>query len=399
MQASRLTYYDFFAGGGMARLGLGPRWECLFANDIDEAKAATYRANFGDRDLVVGDVNDLRPEDLPGQVDLAWASSPCQDVSLAGKRAGLDGARSSAFWGFWRLMETLHRESRAPRTLVIENVTGLLTSHGGEDFTALCTALASLGYRFGALEIDAVRFVPQSRPRLFLIATHALVPAGFRLPAPDGRSHGERVVAAFSRLPEALRRRWVWWSLPWPQKSDVSLHQVLEPEYAVEWFPQGRTASLLGQLSEAHIAKLAQIQAAGETRIGTVFRRTRMEFGRSVQRAELRFDGVAGCLRTPGGGSSRQFLVKVTGSDVRARLLTPREAARLMGLPESYQLPAGQTAALHVIGDGVAPPAVHHLAESLLVPLAAAAPVPVANRRASTPPQVAPSPATILAAE
>ncbi len=147
MSRAPFRFYEFFAGGGMARLGLGPRWTCAFANDFDAVKAATYRANFADAagHLHVGDVWQVSPDDLPGRADLAWASSPCQDFSLAGGRAGLAGGRSSAFFGFWRLMEALDDEARAPRVVVIENVSGLLTSHGGADFAPLGAALAGRG--------------------------------------------------------------------------------------------------------------------------------------------------------------------------------------------------------------------------------------------------------------
>ncbi|HSK42139.1 MAG TPA: DNA cytosine methyltransferase, partial [Arenibaculum sp.] len=191
------TFYEFFAGGGMARLGLGQAWQCVFANDFDPVKVAAYRANFGADHLHHGDVWKLGAGDLPGQADLAWASSPCQDFSLAGGRAGLNGGRSSAFFGFWRLIEALNGEGRAPRLVVIENVTGLLTSHGGKDFEALCGALMGQGYRFGALEIDAARFTPQSRPRVFVVAT--------REPRPDlvGDSpfHTPAIRNAFEALP------------------------------------------------------------------------------------------------------------------------------------------------------------------------------------------------------
>ncbi|HWA61522.1 MAG TPA: DNA cytosine methyltransferase, partial [Caulobacteraceae bacterium] len=193
----------------MARLGLGEGWRCLFANDFDALKAATYRDNFGGEDLVQGDVFALAPANLPGRADLAWASSPCQDFSLAGARAGLKGGRSSAFFGFWRLMEALAGEGRAPRTLVIENVGGLLTSHGGADFSALCQALAAQGYRFGALEIDAACVLPQSRVRVFIVASRE-APAVLQGPSPF---HTRAIRAAFERLPETLRRQWVWWRL------------------------------------------------------------------------------------------------------------------------------------------------------------------------------------------
>ena len=125
---------------------------------------------------MVGDVANLKPADLPGVADLAWASPPCQDVTLAGDRAGLDGARSGSFWPFWRLMQALRAEGRAPRLIVIENVPGLLTSHGGKDFDAICDALTDAGYRFGAVVIDAALFVPQSRERVFIVAVDAARP-------------------------------------------------------------------------------------------------------------------------------------------------------------------------------------------------------------------------------
>ena len=139
----------------MVRAGLGPRWSCLFANDIDLKKAASYARNWGESELRLADVAELTTKDLPGVANLAWASFPCQDLSLAGSGAGLRGERSGTFWPFWNLMEELADEGRAPLVIVLENVCGALTSHGGEDFTAISTAIAG-GYRFGALVIDAV---------------------------------------------------------------------------------------------------------------------------------------------------------------------------------------------------------------------------------------------------
>ncbi|MCF8469114.1 MAG: DNA (cytosine-5-)-methyltransferase, partial [Sneathiella sp.] len=170
-------FYEFFAGGGMARAGLGSDWSCLLANDIDSKKGTSYARNWGESDLVLEDVSELKPSDLPGAADLAWASFPCQDLSLAGAGAGLRGARSGTFWPFWKLMSALADEDRAPPMIVLENVCGALTSHGGQDFIAISEAIAKAGYRFGALVIDAVNFVPQSRPRLFIIAVAEGYPA------------------------------------------------------------------------------------------------------------------------------------------------------------------------------------------------------------------------------
>jgi DNA (cytosine-5)-methyltransferase 1 len=359
---------EFFAGGGMARLGLGNTWACLFANDVDPLKAATYRANFADAHLALGDVWGLDAADLPGRADLAWASSPCQDLSLAGARAGLGGARSSAFWGFWRQIAALDGEGRAPGVIVLENVAGLLSSNNGGDLAAIGQAFAARGYRFGALEIDAAAFLPQSRPRAFVVAARG--PIGGLSGDGPGDFASAAVVRAHGRLPEALRRQWVWWPLPLPARRNATLASLLEPDAAVAWRSQAETAALLAQMRPAHRARLAEAAGDAERTVAAVYRRVRIEQGRRVQRAELRLDGLAGCLRTPGGGSSRQLLVIVEHGTSHSRWMTPREGARLMGLPESYRLPAGHTAAWRVIGDGVAAPVVRHLAAHLLEPLA-----------------------------
>lgn len=359
-----LTFYEFFAGGGMARVGLGDGWRCAFANDFDPVKAATYRANFADAGdhFHEGDVWTLSPDNLPGSADLAWASSPCQDFSLAGSRAGLSGGRSSAFFGFWRLMEALEDDGRSPRLIVIENVTGLLTSNGGGDFAALGAALVARGYQFGALEIDAAAVLPQSRPRVFVVAARE-VPANL---TGDSPFQTRAVRTAHAGLPNAVAAHWVWWRLASPPARNTDLSALLEPDSAVIWHSPDKTRCLVDLMAPLHRARL---KARSGRAVGAVFRRTRVENGRSTQRAEVRFDGLAGCLRTPRGGSSRQAIVVVEDGEVRSRLLTPREAARLMGLPDSYRLPATSTAALHVAGDGVAVPVVRWLARELLEPL------------------------------
>lgn len=347
----------------MARIGLGEPWRCLFANDFDSRKTLAYEANFADagEHLRQGDVFALTADDLPSGVDLAWASSPCQDFSLAGGRAGLEGGRSSAFFGFWRLMQALGGEGRAPRVIVIENVVGLLTSHGGADFQALCQALADAGYGFGALELDAADFTPQSRPRVFIVASKA---PGAMLQGPSP-FHTSAVRAAHDRLPAALRQSWVWWRLAAPALRNSDLASVLEPDLGCDWRSDDQTATLLALMDDRHRARVEAMVARGDRVVGAVFRRMRG----GQQRAEVRFDGLAGCVRTPRGGSSRQLLLVIEDGAVRSRWLTAREGARLMGLPETYRLPASESAGLHVIGDGVAAPVVRHLAEHLLEPL------------------------------
>ncbi len=340
----------------MARAGLGPGWRCLFANDFDEQKGRIYRANWGSGELVTRDVATLRTSDLPAgaAADLAWASFPCQDLSLAGNGAGLRGARSGAFWPFWNLMLGLVREGRAPRIIALENVCGALTSHGGADFAALCGLFQEAGYAFGALVIDAALFVPQSRPRLFLIGARDSAPSAG---VPTIPWHPRALIAA------AAQRMPVWWQLPLPPRRSLQLEDVVEPDAPCD--SATRTRRLLSIMNPLHRGKVSEAQRARRLVVGALYRRTRG----GVQRAEVRFDGLSGCLRTPAGGSSRQTVLLVHGKSVRSRLITARESARLMGLPDSYILPENYNEAYHLTGDGVAVPAVRHLAAHLLEPL------------------------------
>ncbi|MDP3173478.1 MAG: DNA cytosine methyltransferase, partial [Phenylobacterium sp.] len=260
----------------------------------------------------------------------------------------------------------LDDQGRAPRLVVIENVSGLLTSHGGRDFQALCEALSARGYGMGALEIDAAHCLPQSRPRVFVIATR-------EPPSPhligDSPFHTRALRAAHARLTPPLQANWIWWRLAAPPARNTELASLLEPDDAVAWHAPARTQRLLDLMAPAHRQRLQQHCAQPARSVGAAYRRMRIEAGVRVQRVEARFDGLAGCLRTPRGGSSRQTIIVIEDGGVRSRLLSPREAARLMGLPDSYVLPRPATAALHVAGDGVAAPVVRLLAQGLLEPL------------------------------
>lgn len=372
---STAPFYEFFCGVGMARLGLETPWHCVFANDVDPDKGQIYAQAHGGDDLRIENVWDLTAQDLPGRALLAWASSPCQDLSMAGKRVGLDAPRSGAFWGFWRLIEDLAAQGRAPEVIVLENVTGLFSARGGRDFTAVFEAMTALGYAVGALEIDAALFVPQSRPRAFLVAarqaSRALCSAGPSLPF-----HSAGVVSAFGRLAPAQRHHWRWWQLPTPPLRNTTLADFLDPPDLVAWHTPQETAQLLGLMAPAQRARLETLKAASEPHVGAGYRRIRTAAARKQQRFEVRFDGVAGCLRTPAGGSSRQFVVDVRDGAVRTRLMIPRETARLMGLPDDFPLPAGSTKALRMTGDGVVVPVTRWLSRMLLMPLAGLAPHP-----------------------
>jgi DNA (cytosine-5)-methyltransferase 1 len=366
-------FYEFFCGGGMARAGLGAGWNCLLANDLDPRKASVYEQNWGRADFLLGDVAQIGIDQLPAGADLAWASSPCQDVSLAGLGAGLAGERSGAFWPFWGLMQKLRGEARHPRLIVLENVTGLLTAHGGQDFAAVIRAFSTGGYRVGAFVLDAKDFLPQSRPRLFVVGVRddQTIPGHLTVSAPTSSWHPASLVRTVAGLPDDVGARWLWWHLPAPAPRRLSLADLVEtPPRGVDWHSEAETQRLLDQMSPLHRARVESAVKIGKRIVGAIYKRTRLdETGIKRQRPEVRFDGLAGCLRTPAGGSSRQTLLIVEDGSIRSRLLSPREAARLMGLPDDYWLPRNYNEAYHLAGDGVAVPAVRFIASSLLEPL------------------------------
>ena len=123
-------------------------------------------------------------------------------------------------------------------------------------------------------------------------------------------------------------------------------------------------------MSPINFAKVNAAKRAGHRVVGGVYKRTRFDDnGIKVQRAEVRFDDISGCLRTPSGGSSRQVIVVIDGDKVRSRLISARETARLMGLGDDYKLPRNYNEAYHLTGDGVAVPVVRHIAHHIFEPL------------------------------
>ncbi len=371
-----MLFYEFFSGGGMARLGLGSGWTCLFANDNCRKKNRGYRENFAPaHELSEQDIRCLATVDLPGRADLAWASFPCQDLSLAGHWRGLKGNRSGVFWAFWDLMLGLAEEGRAPKLIVLENVKGTITANKGRDFAKIIRALVDGGYQCGALVIDAAHFLPQSRERLFIIGVRddLIIPGDLIAPGFDEAWHSASLRVARRRI-RGIGKHWVWWRLPMPLGPVQKLARIVESPVGVRWHKPEQTARLLEMMAPAHRERVRTAQAAGTLQIGAVFKRMRRDpaTGKNVQRAEVRFDGVAGCLRTPAGGSSRQTLLFIDGDEARSRLLSPREAARLMGVPESYKIPPTYNEACHLFGDGLAVPVVSWLARRILEPTLAA---------------------------
>lgn len=361
------TFAEFFAGIGLMRMGLERQgWSLAFANDIEPQKYAMYADHFGNaaNHFALGDIHQLTADQIP-TVTLATASFPCNDLSLAGSRSGLSGKESSAFWGFVRLLDELG--DRKPPLVLLENVTGFLSSHQGDDFAAALVALNKLGYSVDSFILDAAKFVPQSRQRLFVVGALDRVQGVRETPTPYRFFESDvrpKALANFIFTHPDIR--WKLRDLPALVTKQPQLMTILEdlPSTAPEWWSTERAAYLLNQMSVRHRAVADAMIADQQWSYGTVFRRVR--YGKSM--AELRTDGIAGCLRTPRGGSGRQILFKAGYGQYAARLITPREAARLMGADDyTISVPANQ--ALFGFGDAVCVPVIEWIAQHYFGPI------------------------------
>jgi DNA (cytosine-5)-methyltransferase 1 len=365
-------FCEFFAGGGMARLGLGKDWECAFANDSSTLKVKVYENNFGAGSIVHEKVEELNPRSIPAS-DLLWASFPCQDLSLAGPRGGIHELRSGVFWAFWNVVKSADKAVPAAPIVVLENVVGLLSSGDGKDFAQVIRRLRLDGYEAGAVIIDAARFLPHSRKRLFVIAVKREFLSG--LPGlssePSQVWHPSVLRNAVERLSAKDKQAWLWWTPGTPTAPVPTLASLLDKGKTVKWDSKETTDKILGLMSETQLSQLKALQGKRGTWVGSVvMRRRKQGNGEVLQRAEVRFDGLANCLRTPAGGASIQRIIIVSKAGVRTRKMSTSEAARLMGLPDHYELPKSSTDAYQILGDGLAVPVVKFLNEGLLQPLA-----------------------------
>lgn len=352
---------EFFAGVGLARMGL-ERAGCsvTWANDIERFKHAMYMGQFSEpnHEFVLGDICELHGRDVP-DVDIAWSSFPCTDLSLAGNRAGLLGQSSSTFYQFTRVLEEMG--NRRPKVVALENVTALANSHGGEDLAAAVRELNRLGYSVDVLSIDARRFVPQSRPRLFIVgAMHAPEDN----PTPNSELRPDWLQSVFGDGLLITHRA----SIPNPPAPLTTglgdFVEELEPD-DTRWWDESRTQKFLDSLSNVQAMRLNQLRSEDGVAYRTAYRRTRS----GVPTWEIRADDISGCLRTARGGSSKQAVVRAGKNGVQVRWMTPLEYARLMGAGDYNLDGLRDSHILFGFGDAVCVNAVEWLSTNYLLPL------------------------------
>ncbi len=340
----------------------------VFANDIAISKQRLYAANFGSAEYLLADIKTIRGRDVP-DVEIATASFPCTDLSLAGARAGLRGEHSGMVWEFARVLDGMGQ--RRPQVVLLENVAGLYSSAGGGDLRDVISRLNEFGYWCDALVLDARWFVPQSRPRLFIV--------GSRQPIPSAEPFG--LDPQFRRFPPSdLRPEWFTlfaernpnlslqaFPLERPSMTTATLADVVErvaPDDA-RWWDSDRVSAFVTSLSDLNMARVSRLRPSPRLTWRSAYRRTR----NGIAVWEVRPDPISGCLRTARGGSSKQAIVELGEGQLRVRWMTPTEYARLQGAGDYKFGSATPNQVLFGFGDAVCVPAVAWLAREYLVPL------------------------------
>ena len=380
------NFAEFFAGVGLVNEGLEPHgWECRWANDISANKQETYIANYGGDEFWLGDIWDVAktPNMIEDDVFLYTASFPCTDLSVAGGRAGLAGAESGTLHALIEILSQKRDAGTKPKVVLLENVRGFLTSNDGLDVAETVRLLNSLDYRVDIIDLDAIHFSAQSRPRVFVIAVDNRL-------APDVMVCKGKINildswwSYFDKTPimrtEKIRKiilsnpdlDWGLFDIKGVPVSDTRLIDIVETDESsnsLSWWNDERKAHIHSQMNDRHLRILEEMVAGDNYSYGTVYRRMRK--GKSM--AELRTDGYAGCLRTPKGGSSKQIVIQAGKGDWKVRLLTPREYARLQGVRDSFILPDNANKGYYAMGDAVCVPVIEFIAEQILNPVYEAA--------------------------
>jgi len=374
------TYLEFFAGVGLVREGMSlGGWECLWANDFSKDKQDTYIRNYGDEHFVLADIWDIvKDSDNLPEAFMYTASFPCTDLSVAGNRAGLAGAESGTVNALFEILDKKEKTNNKPKIVMLENVKGFLTSHGGEDCRNTVNLFTQLGYYVDILEVDASYFTPQSRQRVFMIAVEKDIAGKIMVMRNDEDVldpwwdilYGNSVLRSTkvtNLVKENPGLNWGLFNIEFNRELNSNLNSIIDLSVEANsplWWDDERQEHLLNQMNPEHKKALDKMIRSEHFSYGTVFRRMR----KGISTAEMRTDGIAGCLRTPRGGSSKQILIQAGFGEWKVRLLNPREYARLQGVRDSFILPDNMNKSFFAMGDAVCVPVIEFLSNQILSP-------------------------------
>ena len=305
MSSKKYKIIDLFAGIGGIRLGFQnifkEKAEFVFSSEIDKYAKITYEANFGE--IPSGDITQIDEKDIPPH-DIILAGFPCQAFSIAGKRRGFEDTRGTLFFDVARIAK-YHK----PKVIFLENVKGFKNHDKGNTFKVVKKTLEDLGYRVFAEVINAKYFgVPQNRERIYIIAflDHSI---DFKFPTPPNIS--------------------------------IKVGDILEEKVADKYTISDRLW-------------------AGHKRRKEEHKRKGNGFGYSLFNKNSEYTSTISARYYKDGS---EILIAQDGKNPRK--LTPREAGRLQGFPDSFKIPVSDTQAYRQFGNSVVINVIEALAKEI----------------------------------
>ena len=292
-QKQKFTFIDLFAGIGGMRLAFERAGgKCVFSSEWDKFAQLTYQSNFGE--IPHGDITKIPTKDIPKH-DVLLAGFPCQPFSHAGLKKGFSDTRGTLFFDIARIIE-----ERKPSLVLLENVKGFKNHDGGRTFKVIQETLDGIGYNVFAKILNASDFgLPQNRERIFIVCVNRkkIKSHAFEFPKP---------INAKTRVGDILEKR-------------VNEKYVLSDK-----------------LWNGHKRRLKEHRAKGNG------------FGYSLFTPDSTRTSTISARYYKDGS---EVLIATRGNP---RKITPREAARLQGFPETFKIPVSDTQAYKQFGNSVA---------------------------------------------
>jgi DNA (cytosine-5)-methyltransferase 1 len=295
-------FIDLFAGiGGIRQPFDRLGANCVFSSEWDKFAQITYAANYGD--VPHGDITQIDEHDIPA-FDILLAGFPCQPFSNAGLKKGLDDTRGTLFFDICRIVA--HHN---PQILFLENVKGFKSHDKGKTFQIVKERLNDLGYRVFAQVLNAKDFgVPQNRERIYIIA---------------------------------FRDKNIQFEFPTPPQKPIRLGNILEPVTDAKY-------TISDRLWEGHQRRRQEHKEKGNG------------FGYCLFDTESKYTSTISARYYKDGSE-----ILIAQPHQNPRKLTPREAARLQGFPESFKIPVSDVQAYKQFGNSVCVPVIHAIAQQI----------------------------------
>jgi len=290
---AKFTFIDLFAGiGGMRQAFERHGGKCVFSSEWDKFAQITYQTNF--KEMPHGDITKISNGDIPAH-DVLLAGFPCQPFSHAGLKKGFDDTRGTLFFDVARIIK-----DKKPSLALLENVKGFKNHDGGRTFKTIVEVLNEIGYDVFAKVLNASDFgLPQNRERIYIVCVNR----------------------------RKIKQR--DFEFPKPTKKETRVGDILEPHTDKKYV-------LSNKLWNGHKRRLKEHRERGNGFGYSLF--TPNSIRTSTISARYYKDGSEVLIATRGN----------------PRKITPREAARLQGFPESFKIPVSDTQAYKQFGNSVA---------------------------------------------